>query len=61
MKNDLDNIPLRALKILRKGYKKSRFDEIAREKLQKINQIIDEKARRYSVPKKVNLVDSENT
>jgi hypothetical protein len=49
------DLPLRALKIIRKGYKNNRSDPQARERLQQINHLIDAKARRYSVPKKVNL------
>lgn len=53
---DLENISLRALKIIRKGYKNNRTDPQARERLQQINKVIDAKARRYSVPKKVVLL-----
>jgi hypothetical protein len=51
-----ENLPLRALKIIRKGYKKNRLDAQSRERLQQINELIDAKARRYSIPKKVVLL-----
>ncbi len=50
-----ENLPLRALKIIRKGYKNKRSDPQARDRLQQINQLIEAKERRYSVPKKVKL------
>ena len=50
-----ENLPLRALKIIRKSYKNNRSDPQARERLQQINKIIEAKERRYSVPKKVKL------
>lgn len=52
---DLGKIPLRALKIIRKGYKKNRTDPLSRQRLQQINEIIETKERRYSFPKKVKL------
>lgn len=54
---DPEKLPLRALKIIRKGYKNNRHDPQARERLQQINKLIEAKARRYSVPKKVQLVN----
>lgn len=51
-----DKLPLRALKIIRKGYRNHRGDPIARERLRQINELIEAKARRYSVPKKVRLL-----
>lgn len=51
-----ENLPLRALKIIRKGYRHNRSDPKARERLQQINQLIEAKGRRYSVPKKVKLL-----
>lgn len=54
-----DKLPLRALKIIRKGYKNNRSDPQSRERLQQINQLIKAKERRFSVPKKVNLVNRE--
>jgi len=53
----IDMLPLRALKIIRKGYKNNRRDPIAREKLHQINQLIEAKERRFSVPKKVVLAN----
>lgn len=53
---DVEKLTLRALKIIRKGYKRNASDEKARERLYIINQMIKAKKRRYSVPKKVTLL-----
>ena len=53
----IDKLPLRALKIIRKGYRNNRSDPIVRERLHQINQLIDAKERKFSVPKKVVLAN----
>lgn len=58
---DINKMPLRGLKIIRKGYRNHRGDPQTREKLQQINALIDAKARKYSVPKKVMLVNPPST
>ena len=52
----IEKLTLRALKIIRKGYKNKRSDEKDRAMLQEINKLIKTKGRRYSVPKKVKLL-----
>ena len=54
---DIKKMPLRGLKIIRKGYRNHRSDPQMREKLQQINALIAAKERRFSVPKKVTLVN----
>lgn len=56
---DINKMPLRALKIIRKGYKSHRSDPEMREKLQQINELIAAKDRRFSVPKKVKLAKTQ--
>jgi hypothetical protein len=54
---DINKMPLRGLKIIRKGYKNHRSDPQMREKLHQINALIASKQRRYSLPKKVTLIN----
>lgn len=58
---DINKMPLRGLKIIRKGYRNHRGDPQKREKLQQINALIAAKGRRYSVPKKVRLANPPPT
>lgn len=53
----ISKMPLRALKIIRKGYRNGRSDPETREKLRQINELIDAKERRFSVPKNVVLAN----
>ncbi|HJY22884.1 MAG TPA: hypothetical protein VJ279_08375 [Hanamia sp.] len=50
---DINKVSLRALKIIRKGYKNSRSNPETREKLQQINALIDLKERKFTKSKKI--------
>lgn len=51
----INKLPLRALKIIRKGYRKNRINPVDREKLKIINKMILEKERIFTEPNPLSL------